>query len=218
MNNLKILSNKVSKSNLISEGIMISRIVYLSCVVVLTTVFCIPITAQNPRKSSYVTKTGEKVLRFETIIAAPSKIVWRAFTEEKSLSSWIAPVASIEMKIGGNLSANFDKNAKLGDSGTIYSRIINYIEDELITFKVELTNEFQKKAQEEDQDLQEIIQIIDLGKGTTKVVSSTIGWGKGKEWDEAYNILSAGNEWTYQQLVKFMAKRTLVKTKKRKTK
>ena len=59
-----------------------------------------------------------------------------------------------------------------------------------------------EKVRQEDKNLQEIIQIVDLGKGKTKIVFSMIGWGTGSDWDKTYEFFAKGNKWSYEQLVK----------------
>ena len=163
--------------------------------------------AQNVRNTSYVTKTSERVLRIETVVPASPETVWKAWTTPQELSKWIAPVVAIDLKIGGTISTNYDQKATLGSAGTIRLPIINYIEKQLITLKVSLNDKFTKSTREEDHNLQEIVQIVDLGGGNTKVVSSMVGWGTGKDWDQTYDFFARGNEWTYRQLAKYLSSR-----------
>jgi hypothetical protein len=32
--------------------------------------------------------------------------------------------------------------------------------------------------------------------------NAMIGWGKGTDWDKAYEFFAKGNEWTYKELLK----------------
>ena len=57
--------------------------------------------AQDVRNTSYVTKSGERVLRIETVVPATTESVWKAWTDPQELSKWIAPVVAIDLKIGG---------------------------------------------------------------------------------------------------------------------
>ncbi len=109
--------------------------------------------------------------------------------------------------MGGTILTNYDKNARIGEPGKIQLPIINYIEKQLITLKVKLNENFAQKTRNEDQNLQEIVQIVDIGDGKTKIISSVVGWGTGKEWDETYAFFARGNEWTYQQLAKYLSAR-----------
>jgi uncharacterized protein YndB with AHSA1/START domain len=167
---------------------------------------------QGVKNTSYNTRTGEKVLRIETIVDVSKDDVWAAFTTEEAVTSWMTSVASIKLRVGGYLYTHYDKDAKIGDPGTIKMKILNYIEGEMITFKINLNEHFSDKARAEDGNLQEIVQFKDLGKGRTKVVSSMIGWGEGKEWDDIYDFFVKGNEWTYNQLVSYLSKGRVVGT------
>jgi uncharacterized protein YndB with AHSA1/START domain len=161
--------------------------------------------AQGVRNTSYATKTGERVLRIETIVPASVEQVWHAWTTQDGLKKWIAPVATIDLKVGGTISTNYDGKARIGDPGTIQLPIVNYIEKQLIVLKVRLNSNFARKVRDEDQNLQEIVQIVDIGGGRTKIISSMVGWGTGEEWDKTYDFFARGNEWTYQQLAKYLS-------------
>ncbi len=161
--------------------------------------------AQEVRNTSYGTQSGERVLRVETVVPASTENVWKAWTAPSELSKWIAPVVAIDLKIGGTISTNYDEKATIGNAGTIQLPIINYIEKQLITLKVNLNEKFPKSTRDEDHNLQEIVQIVDLGDGKTKVVSSMVGWGTGKDWDQTYDFFARGNEWTYRQLAKYFS-------------
>ena len=157
---------------------------------------------QEVKNTSYVTSTGERVLRLESIVPVGKTEAWKSFCTEQGLKKWIAPVVSLDLKVGGLILTNYDSSKTVRDSGTIRLPILSYLEGEMITLKVILNEDFAKKAREEDRNLQEIIQLVDLGNGTTKIISSMIGWGSGPEWDKTYNFFARGNEWTFRNLVK----------------
>jgi hypothetical protein len=169
---------------------------------VLALAACRSTSAQPVQTTNLVTESNERVLRIESIIPASPNAVWKAFATEEGLKKWVAPVVALDLRVGGTLSTQYDKKASIGSPGTIRLGIVHYLEGELITYKVNLTDSFKAKARAEDQNLQEIIQIVPWTNGTTKVISSMIGWGTGKEWDDTYNFFAKGNVWSYQQLVK----------------
>ena len=158
-------------------------------------------SAQAVRDTSFQMRSGERVLRIESTVPASKDQVWNALTTTDGLKKWAAPVVTIDLRIGGTLSTNYEKTATIGDPGTIRIGILNYLEKEMITLRVTLNDKFSAKARSEDGNLQEIIQIIPAEGGTTKVISSMVGWGVGKDWDETYQFFAKGNKWTYQQLV-----------------
>jgi uncharacterized protein YndB with AHSA1/START domain len=158
--------------------------------------------AQDVRNTSYVTSTNEKVLRLEFVIPVDKQEAWQLIATADGWKKWAAPVVSFNLKVGGLILTNYDKNKTVKDSGTIRIPIINYIEGEMITLKVILNDNFSEKVRQEDQNLQEIIQVVDLGKRKTKVVSSMIGWGTGTDWEKTYDFFAKGNKWSYEQLTK----------------
>ncbi|MGC2467297.1 MAG: SRPBCC domain-containing protein [Candidatus Acidiferrum sp.] len=189
----------------------IGRILASTIVMAAVLALSVPITAaQEVRNTSYVNKSGERVLRIETIVPGSTEDVWQAWTTPQELGRWIAPVVAIDLKIGGAISTNYDQKAVMGAAGTIRLLIINYIGKQLVTLKVNLNEKFPKITRDGDQNLQEIVQIVDLGDGRTKVVSSMVGWGTGKDWDQTYNFFARGNEWTYRQLAKYLSSLTPV--------
>ena len=162
----------------------------------------ISVKAQTVKNASYTTETGEKVLRLEVILPINKLETWQLFTSDEQLIKWIAPVAHIELKTGGYILTNYDKTKSLSDSSSIKLNIINYIEQELLTLKVELNDQFSKKTQNEDENLQEIIQFEYVSPNETKIISSMIGWGQGEEWVKTYDFFVKGNIWTYEELRK----------------
>ena len=157
---------------------------------------------QEVHSTDLVTESKERVLRIEGVIAAPPKEVWKAFATESGLKNWMAPVVALDLRVGGSLSTHYDKQATIGSPGTIRLGILNYLEPELLTFKVNLNGSFTPKVRAEDQNLQEIVQLVPWTNGTTKVITSMVGWGTGKEWDDVYNFFAKGNAWTFEQLTK----------------
>ena len=158
--------------------------------------------AQVVKNTSYVTSTGEKVLRLESVLPVGKKTAWEYFTTDEKLQMWIAPLVHIELKTGGYILTNYDANKSLSDTSSIRLGIINYLDGEMLTLKVKLNNDFSKKVQAEDQNLQEIIQLVAIDDTHTKVTSSMIGWGTGADWDKTYDFFVKGNIWTYNEIIK----------------
>ena len=68
--------------------------------------------------TSFITSNGEKFLRLEIVVNDSLEDVWKIFTTEQGLKSWMSPVVQLDFRIGGMLQTNYDKNAKIGDKGT----------------------------------------------------------------------------------------------------
>lgn len=151
---------------------------------------------------SFVSENGEKFLRYEMEIDTPVTEVWEAIATEEGMKTWMVPVAKLDLKTGGTVQTNYNTNAKIGDEGTITLGIINYIPEEMLIYKIMLNDEFPEKCRKEDKNLQEIIQLKPLANNKTKVISTMVGWGVGKEWDQTYSFFEKGNKWSYEQLIK----------------
>jgi uncharacterized protein YndB with AHSA1/START domain len=156
--------------------------------------------------SSYVTRYGEKVLQLSIIVPIDKKDAWKLFTTDEGLKKWIAPVATIDMKTGGYIKTNYDRNKSAEDSSSIQLGIINYLEYEMMTLKVDLNNSFPPDIKTGDKNLQEIIQFTDAGNGKTKLVSTMVGWGQGDNWNKAYDFFEKGNDWTFKEILKLFEK------------
>ncbi len=89
----------------------------------LTMLSLAPLTAQEDREI------------FETEIDADIESVWEAFSTAEGLTKWMAPLADIELKIGGKMRANYIAEGKLGDENTIENTILAYDPKRMISYK-----------------------------------------------------------------------------------
>ncbi|MEP7322333.1 MAG: SRPBCC domain-containing protein [Saprospiraceae bacterium] len=158
--------------------------------------------ADSIMNRSFVSENGEKFLRYEMEVDTPIIEVWKTIATEEGMKTWMVPVAKLDLKIGGTVQTNYNANAKTSDEGTITLGIINYIPNEMLIYKITLNKVFPEKCRREDKNLQEIIQLIPRGENKTKIISTMVGWGQGKEWDKTYAFFEMGNKWSYQQLIK----------------
>ena len=148
---------------------------------------------------------GERVVRVELVSRQSPEVLWRAFSSEASLRCWIAPVVRLDLRVGGSLHTNYTPSAKIGDAGTITLGILNYVENEFITYKVRLNESFSPTVRAQDDRLQQVIQLQRLANGGTKLVASMVGWGNGAEWDRAAAFFVEGNKIGIDQLAKCVA-------------
>jgi uncharacterized protein YndB with AHSA1/START domain len=158
--------------------------------------------AQTVTLLTPTTASGERVVRVETTVKQSPQQVWKSFVTEPGLKCWVAPVITLDLRTGGMLSTNYNKAGSIGGPGTIRLKILNYVENEVMTFGVALNDHFSKKLQAEDDNLQEIIQLQRLPDGGTRIVSNMVGWGAGEDWDKAFKFFGKGNEYAYQVLAK----------------
>jgi len=145
--------------------------------------------------------SGDRVLLVEATVAQPPERVWKAFATEEGARCWVAPAVKLDFRTGGSMQSNYDAKAGVGGPGTIRLGITNVIENELLTYKIKLTDSFSKQLQAEDGNLQEVVRLERQPDGGTRVVAQMLGWGTGPEWDKTYDFFAKGNDWSLKQLV-----------------
>jgi uncharacterized protein YndB with AHSA1/START domain len=148
-------------------------------------------TTADVRNTSYVA-AGQRVLRHEVIVPANLQQVWHAFTTQEGLQTWAAPVVEFELKTGGSFHSNYNPQAKLGDTGTIYNTVLSYIPLRMLTFKIGLTPAFPEGPRQAG-TLFAVAEFAAIGANKTKVTLSMAGWGSGDEWNRVYSFFESGD-------------------------
>jgi uncharacterized protein YndB with AHSA1/START domain len=124
-----------------------------------------------------------KVLVIEVAVPASRAEVWKAFSTSAGLSTWLAPGAVVDLRVGGDWMVRFPGGSSAG--GTILSFVP---EKELVVAalapeKFPTVRAARTRAS---------FQFEDRG-GSTLVRLTQTGWKDGEEWDAAYEYLMAGN-------------------------
>ena len=65
--------------------------------------------------TSFATADGAKTLQQSVIIDASAAALWKAFADTEEFKRWNAPVAAIDLRVGGVLEATYDPKRALGD-------------------------------------------------------------------------------------------------------
>ena len=89
---------------------------FLLLIICLITTLNIKAQVEN---TSYVNKSGERVLQLSVVVPLDRKQAWEYFTNDEKLAKWIAPLVHIDLKCGGYMITNYDKNKSLSDSSSI---------------------------------------------------------------------------------------------------
>jgi uncharacterized protein YndB with AHSA1/START domain len=159
-----------------------------------------PVTGRPHVDDSSLSETdGRRILRESIVISAPREKVWSAWASSEGLRSWEAPVANIDLHVGGYLEASYDAKAHLGDAGNIKHEVLGYLPGELLVFRNVQTPKGFPHA-DLFSHVTTVIQLEDAGPGKTRVTVSGIGYGAGKDWDELYAFFHAGNAYLLEML------------------
>ncbi len=149
--------------------------------------------------TSYISPIAGKVLRHEGIVHATLAEVWRAFTTSEGLRSFAAPVAQIDLRIGGEWEASYNPHAQIGDPANIINEVLSYLPMEMLSIRI-------KRAPpgfphpELGKQLWTVIQFADLGNQQVNVVTSMLGWSDGADWEPIYALFERGNAYVTEKL------------------
>ena len=142
--------------------------------------------------TSFVTPDGQSDLQQSVVIEAPVAVLWRSFVDPKEFARWNAPVAAIDMRVGGTLEATYDPKRPIGDPNNIKHRVITFLPERLIVFQniqapKDLPNadKFQRTVI--------IVQFEPLGAAKTKVILSCTGFGADPGSQAIYRFFQEDN-------------------------
>jgi uncharacterized protein YndB with AHSA1/START domain len=154
--------------------------------------------AEAPSKSpdvvdtSFITPDGQSDLQQSVVINAPVATLWKSFVDPKEFARWNAPVAAIDMRVGGSLEATYNPQHAIGDPNNIKHRVITFLPERLIVFQniqapKELPNadKFQRTVI--------IVQYEPLGPAKTKVTLSCTGFGADPASQQIYRFFEEDN-------------------------
>jgi uncharacterized protein YndB with AHSA1/START domain len=146
----------------------------------------------------------DRILRVETVVDAPVRDVWKAYTTKEGWESWAVPLAEVDFRVGGMIRTNYNKEAGIGGPGTITHHILAYEPERMVVtrFEAPANAAWAKKAEA----CRVVVRLEPVSGSRTRFVETMVGFGEGPEWDEAYNKFKAGNERTLEQLRKKFGK------------
>ncbi len=152
------------------------------------------------------THTPELVLIQEFTAKAPIEEVWEAYTTKEGWESWAVPIAEVDLKVGGTIKTNYNKDGAIGDNTTIVTHIINYVPNQLITLQAELTDNFPEFMKKEANDFYNVIYFRETREGHTEVKSYGIGYKNTPRYLELMGYFISANENTLMNLITYLEK------------
>ena len=147
---------------------------------------------------------GDIFLVHEVTLNAPVGKVWAAYTTTKGWQSWVAPVASVDLKIGGLIKTNYRKGGKLTDDDAITLNIINYVPQRALTLQAELAKNFPTVLKVREKQMYNLITFLPMGKNRTKLVSYGIGYKDSPEMMKMLKFFVQANEQSFRKLIKYV--------------
>ena len=172
---------------------------------------CINLTAQEGEKRVISridsTHNPELVLIQEFTVKAPLAAVWDAYTTKEGWENWAVAIAEVDLKVGGTIKSNYNKEGSIGDATTIVTHIVNYVPQQLITLQAEITDNFPEFMKKEADDFYNVITFLQTPEGHTQVQSFGIGYKNTPKFLELMNYFIPANEQSLMNLIAYLEKK-----------
>lgn len=86
---------------------------------------------------SVASALGAEPLVSEGIVDRPVGEVWRLWTTQAGMQSWMVKRADIDLRIGGAIRTRYADDGPLGDQKTIVNTILSYEPERMLSIKVQ---------------------------------------------------------------------------------
>jgi uncharacterized protein YndB with AHSA1/START domain len=134
----------------------------------------------------------ERALDKSITVPAGVDAVWQAWTTTEGVTSFFAPGAEIEPRVGGAYHVYMDPGAAPGSKGADDMRILAIQPKRMLSFD---WNAPPSLPQARQQRTFVIVRLQPVDEKTTLVTLHHTGWGEGGEWDQAYTYFDGA--WTH---------------------
>lgn len=148
---------------------------------------------------SHIETDGSRTLCHEAVLPAAASEVWALFANSEGLRSWAAPIAAIDLRIGGMWESSYDPHAQLGDPGNIVNRVLSFAPERMLSIAVERAP---PGFPEPDlvRRVWTVIEIAPVDARRARVRVSMLGYGQGAGFDRLYAMFARGNALTLEHL------------------
>lgn len=163
--------------------------------------FCLALLAWLPNP---VCAVEDQRVVYVTEIDASVDEVWKAFSTSQGLQSWMAPIATIEMSIGGKLKSNYNPEGKIGDETTIESTILAYDPKRMLSLKA---TKYPKGFAFADaaKSSWSVFYFSELPSSRTKLTIVGLGYTEDEQSQKMRSFFTTANKHSIDQLKKALA-------------
>lgn len=125
----------------------------------------------------------ERSLDKEVLVPATIAEVWAAWTTREGITSFLAPDAEIDARVGGAFHVHFDPLAAPGNKGADDMRYMALQKPTMLSFDWNAPPHLPlARAQRSFV----VVRLKDVDGKSTRVTLHHVGWGDGGEWEQAY--------------------------------
>ena len=130
----------------------------------------------------------ERQIRVPVTVATTPEHAWQLWTTDEGVRSFFAPGSHIELKVDGAYEIFFDPRAAPGERGADGMRLLAVEPNRRLAFT---WNAPATLPYVRGQRTVVTVDFTPVGQNSTSVVLRHIGWGSGREWDEAITYFDA---------------------------
>lgn len=155
--------------------------------------------ATAPTDCSFGMADGVRALCHEMVVPASREEVWRLFATTDGLRSWVAPVAAIDLRVGGIWEASYRLDAHIGDPGNIRNKVLSFLPGRMLSISIDSTPPGFPEP-ELARSTWTVIELEQLDGNRTRVRVSMFGYGEGAGYDRLFAFFNSGNAATLTAL------------------
>lgn len=126
---------------------------------------------------------AERMVRKQVEVPAALEDVWRTWTTAAGVTSFFAPHAVVDARVGGAFHVHIDPTAPAGLKGADDMRFMALQAPTMLSFDWNAPPSLPWARQ---QRTLVVVRLTSLGPQRTLVTLHHMGWGDGGEWDKAY--------------------------------
>ena len=128
-------------------------------------------------------QAAERSIDKEVVLAATPEQAWQAWTTREGITSFFAPDAKIEPRVGGAFEVYINPYAEPGLKGADDMRFLALQAPRMLSFTWNAPPSLPEARQ---QRTFVVVRIHPVSERETRVTLHHTGWGEGGEWDKAY--------------------------------
>jgi uncharacterized protein YndB with AHSA1/START domain len=126
---------------------------------------------------------AERAIDKEVVVPAAIEQVWQAWTTREGITSFFAPDARVEARVGGPFEIYINPLAEPGAKGADTMRFMALQPPRMLSFD---WNAPPSLPEARAQRTFVVVRLHPVGDAQTRVTLHHTGWGDGGEWDKAY--------------------------------
>ncbi|MEI8282216.1 MAG: SRPBCC domain-containing protein [Armatimonadota bacterium] len=151
------------------------------------------------------TATATQPLVVSAIVDAPVKDIWKAYTTEAGIKSWMVAEGTIDLKVGGLMRTSYKKGSDLTGPDVIENKILSFDPEHMFAMQTVRTpqNFPYKKA---IFDVWTVLYFESMGPKKTNVICRTLGFDGTQESTNLRLFFMRGNKIELDELVKHFKK------------